>query len=201
MKAVGLPGVLANDDQSLGMLEVAVDVGIEHPVLQPAHAGLFLGQRVGLVFDAQCRRYRCEIAAPQVIALPATTIAEDLVAAMLVADCGHFRRNFTDRGIPVDLFETAIFAASQRTGQPVTAMHVIIELQRLVAGIAARNGVIFVALYPQYLPTILATSLHQHTAIGVAQTAGIWLPKGFVGAFGHRVFSLIRSRAFVAFRV
>ena len=119
------------------MIEIAVHIAAEHAVHHPAPAGLFLPQSIGFILDAKRRHHRPRIGAAQMIALPTAAIAENLVTPMLVTDRGELGSDFADRGIPINRFKAPIGAATQGGCQSITAMNMIIELQGLVAGIAA----------------------------------------------------------------
>ena len=50
-----------------------------------------------------------------------------------------------DRGVPVDLLVAAVGAAAHRRGQPGAVVLVVVEPQRLVAGVALRRRMLLVA--------------------------------------------------------
>ena len=85
-----------------------------------------------------------------------------------------------DRGVPVDLLVAAVGASAHRGGQPAAVVLVVIEPQRLVAGVALRRRMLLVAAD---LGERAALELHDDAAVALAQDAGGRLP-----FTGHRDF-------------
>ena len=85
-EAVGLPRVLAEEKNHLGMLGVAAGVAAVELGVDPHLAGLFLRQGVGGVVRPESGLQGASVDAAEVVALPTAPIEEDRVTAMLVLD-------------------------------------------------------------------------------------------------------------------
>ena len=86
-----LPGVLAQEDAYLAVLEVSMRAHAKHFSGHPEFTGLFLGQGVGTVFYAQAFQPRFNIGSAEVVSLAAATVIENLIASKFVANCIHPR--------------------------------------------------------------------------------------------------------------
>jgi hypothetical protein len=124
------------------------------------------------------------VPAAEVIPLSAAAEVEDRFAAVHVADRRQASGHLADGGVPVDLLEGAVGAAAQRHGQPIRAVLVVIEPQRLVAGIARGDRMGPVAADAREAP---AVELHLDAAVALAQDARGALPVAVSSRFGHRI--------------
>ncbi|MBB4661263.1 hypothetical protein BDZ31_000836 [Conexibacter arvalis] len=185
-----LPRVLAEEERDLGMLEVAARVAAVEVGVDEALAHLLLRQRARAVSRPERRHHRAGVGAAEVVALPAAAVVEDRLAAVLVADGRQPRRDLGDRRLPVDLLEAAVGPAPQRARQPVAAVLVVVEPQRLVAGVTLRGGVGAVAADAR---EAAAVELHLDPAVALAEDARALPPGPLLLRFGHR--STLRSRA------
>ena len=183
--AVALPRVLADEDRDLGVLEVAAHVGAEHLAVDPELAGLLLGEGVRAEPRAEGGPGAGGVGAAEVVPLPAAPVVEDRLPAVGVAHLGEPGRHLGDGGVPVDLLERAVVAAAQRGRQPVPAVLVVVEAQRLLARVALRRRVGLVAADALEAATVVAAEAHLDAAVALAEDAGRWLP----GVVAHVVAS------------
>ena len=116
-EAVALPRVLADEQRHLAVLEVGAHATAEHLAVDPELAGLLLRQRVGAVAAAERTQGGAAVAATEMVALPAAAVIEDRLAAVGVAHRREALGDLADRGVPVDLLERAVGAATQRREQ------------------------------------------------------------------------------------
>ena len=151
-EAVRLPRVLAHEHRDLGVLVVAGRVAArpaEELTVDPELAGLLLRERVRRVDDAERARGRAAVAAAEVVALPAAAVIEDRLAAVRVAD--RRRGAAATSAIAVSQsISSNVPSARRRSGrrQPVAAVLVVVEAQRLLARVALRRRVGLVAADP-----------------------------------------------------
>ena len=190
IQAVGVPGVLAQENHYLGVFEIAMGPTAHQALGHPELAGLLLRQRIGPVAHAQRLHRGARIRTRQMISLTATAVIEDLVAAMRVAYRGQLRSDLADRRIPVNGLVAAIGTSTHRAQQPVGAILIVVQPRSLIAKIAPRAGVRLVTSGPCNRPTILG-ELHLDAAVQRAQHAGGRFPFGIVGS--HRVRSFNQS--------
>src|SRR5262249_4304531 len=142
-----------------------------------------LGNRAGAVLRAERSQGRGAVEAAQVIALAAAAVIEDGVAAVGVADRGQPRRDLGDRRVPVDLLEGPIRAFAQRVEDPLAAaVLVMVEAERLLAGVALGGGMRLVPADLLEPAAGLAPEPDQNPAVTLAQDAGGGLQGG--GAIG-----------------
>ena len=135
--AVAQPRVLADEQRHLAVLEVATDGRTEHPPVHPRLTRLLLGDGTGAEAGAERVERGGGVRAAEVVALPATAVVHDRLAAVLVADRAEPRRDLADRGVPVDLLERAVRPPSQRVQDALAAaVLVVVEAQRLLARVA-----------------------------------------------------------------
>ncbi len=152
LDAVRLPRVLAPEHADLGVLEVGRGVAArpaEQLAVDPELTGLLLGEGVRRVPDAERRAGRPAVPAAEVVALPATAVEQDLVAAVLGDDVLEALGDLGDRGVPVDRLERAVGTAPQRRREPVRAVLVVVDAEALLAGVALRRGMGLVAAHPR----------------------------------------------------
>ena len=81
-KAVRLPGVLADEDRDLAMLEIAVHAGAEHLALHPEFPGFLLRQRIGAELVTDRLQETVGVGAAEVVALSAAAVIENALAAV-----------------------------------------------------------------------------------------------------------------------
>ena len=171
-ETVGLPGVLADEHGDLGLVEVGPHVSAQELAVHEHLTGLLLGQRVRAEGRAQRGAGGAGVGAAEMVPLPAAAVVEDRLAAMLLAD----------RGVPVDLLETAVSAAPQRRGQAVATVLVVVQAQGLLAGVALGGRVGLVASDPFEPAAVVAAQTDLDAAVALAQDAGRRVP----GAVVHR---------------
>src|SRR5439155_5688196 len=121
---------------------------------------------------------RGAVGAAEMIPLAAAAVIEDLVAAPARPDVDEFRRHLADRGVPVDRLEGAVGAAPERAVQPIARRLVEVEPLRLLAEVAARDGVIAVALDLQQVAAVPPADLDLDAAVEAAEDARGLLPVG-----------------------
>src|SRR5690606_6666 len=107
-----------------------------HPVVHPELPGLLLGERAGAVPRPERPHQRPAVRAAEVVALSAAAVIEDRLTARGVAYREQPLGDLGDRRVPVDAFEGAVRAAAQRVGEAVRAVLIVVEPQRLLAGVA-----------------------------------------------------------------
>src|SRR5262249_21952669 len=140
--------------------------------------GLLLRQRIGPVARTK-RLQECTAIRPaEVIALPAATVIEDFVAAVGVADVLEALGYLDNRCVPVDLFVGSVGASAHRRGQSGPVVLIVVQPQRLVAGVTLRTGMLLVAPYTGQLAVFY---LHDDAAVAFAEDACGGLPIS-----GHR---------------
>ncbi len=89
-----------------------------------------------------------------------------------------------NRGVPVDFLVAAVGAPAHRRGQPVAVVLVVVQPQRLVAGVALRGGMVLVAAD---LGELAAVELHDDAAVAFAQDARGGLPVAESQSPGHHL--------------
>jgi len=72
------------------------------------------------------------------VTLAAAAVVEDRLASMLVADRREAPGNLVYCGVPADLFEGAVFLASERRRDPIGSVLVVVEPMRLLACVSLR---------------------------------------------------------------
>ena len=138
-EALRHPGVLADEHRHLGVLELAAGVAAVEVGVDPRLAGFLLRQRIGAVARAERLEERAAVRAAEVVTLAAAAVVEDLVPAVGVADALEAGGDLGDRGVPVDFLVAAVGPSTHRGGQAVAVVLVVIQAQRLVAGVALRR--------------------------------------------------------------
>jgi hypothetical protein len=182
--AVRLPGVLAEEDRHFGVFEVAGGVAAGQVRVDPTLAGLLLSERIGAVAGAEGPHQGAAVGAAEMVALPATAVEEDGLAAVRVAHGHEPLGDLGDGRVPVDRGVAAVGFAAQRCRQPVAAVLVVVETQRLVAGVSGGGDVVLVAAD---LDEPASVPLDLDAAVVLAQDARALVP-GVVGP-GHRLSS------------
>src|SRR5690606_36447475 len=108
-----------------------------------------LSQGTRAVPPAERPEHRQAVRTAQVVALSAAAVVQERFAAMGVADRAQAGGDFGDRGVPADLVGGAVGAAAQRAQDAtVVTVLVVVEAQRLLAGVALAGGVGLVAADP-----------------------------------------------------
>ncbi len=100
---------------------------------------------------------------------------------MGVAHPGQPFGDLGDGGVPIDLFVCAVGAAPHGRGEAVAAVLVVVEPQRLLAGVALRADVLLVAADTGKPPPV---EPHFYPTVRLTENAGGLVPGGRVG--GHR---------------
>src|SRR5262249_39705798 len=85
------------------------------------------------------------------------------------------------RRLPVDLLEAAVAAPAERFREPVRTVLVVVEPERLLAGVPLRGRMRVVAAHVHQAPPVRAAELHLDAAVALAQDAGGRLPVGGAG--------------------
>ncbi len=130
------PRVLADEHRHFGVLEfpsgvAAVEVGVD-----PGLTRLLLRERIGAVVRAECLQEGTAVCATEMVALPAATVVEDLVAAVGVGDASEAGRNLDNGRVPVDLLVVTVWPSAHRRSQPAAVVLIVVQAQRLVAGVS-----------------------------------------------------------------
>ena len=172
-EALRLPGVLADEDEDLGVLHVAAGVAAVEAGVDVELAGLLLRERARAKARAERAQDRAAVGPAEMVALAAAAVIEDRLSAVLVTYRCEPLRDLGDRGVPVDLLEAAVLAPAQRRGQAVTAVLVVVEPEGLVAGVPLRCRVGLVAAD---LLERAPLELDLDPAVALAQDAGGLLP-------------------------
>src|SRR3954452_5239257 len=172
-KALRHPRVLPDEHRHFGVLELAAGVAAVEVGVDPRLAGLLLGERVRAVVRTKHLEERAAVRAAKMVALPAAAVVEDLVTAVGVGDALEARRDLRNCGVPVDFLIATIWASAHGRGQPVAVVLVVIQPQRLVAGVALRGGMVLVATD---LGEVTAVELHDDAAVALAEDACGLLP-------------------------
>src|SRR6266850_5946284 len=145
----------------------------EHPAVDPEIAGLLLGKRIEGVARSQRAQQAGDIGAAGMIALAATAIERKALAAVRGMDLAHPLGDLGDRRLPRDLFEGAVGPPPQRRGQPVLVMGIVGNPRRLVAQVALRLWIRFVAAH---LDDAAVLDRDLEAAIHVAEVARRLVP-------------------------
>src|SRR6185295_14770013 len=111
-----------------------------------------LRERTRAVAGPERLQRRAGVRAAEVVPLPASAVIEDRLAAVRVPDRREPRRDFPDRGVPVDLLERAVGTPPQWRRQPVRPVLVVVDAERLVARVAARRRMRLVAADARDVP-------------------------------------------------
>src|ERR1700756_3640721 len=123
------------------------------------------------------------------VALPAAAVVEGLVSAVAVADVLEPLGDLDNRGVPVDLLKGSVGASAHRRSQASAVVLVMIQPQRLVAGVTLRPGMLLVAPDARQSAVL---DLHDDAAVAFAQDACGGLP--FTGHRGSS-FPTLRPAA------
>jgi hypothetical protein len=186
-EAMGEPGILAEEDGDLAVLEVAAREGAGHLRRDPGLARLLLGERVRAMARADGRPQRTRIAGREMVALPAAPVVEDRLPAVQVADRSEPLRDLADRRAPVDRLEASVRPATKGRRQPIGVVLVVVETRRLLAGIPRRARMGLVAADPPEPTAVDAAELDLDSAVALAEDAGARAPgrRDFGGGHGH----------------
>src|SRR5262249_36767207 len=117
----------------------------------------------------------------EMVPLPAAAVVEDRLPAVGIADGREAFRDLADRRVPVDLLEAAVAAPAKRFREPVWTVLVVVEPERLLAGVPLRGRMRVVAAHAHQAPPVRAAELHLDAAVALAQDAGGRLPVGDAG--------------------
>jgi hypothetical protein len=177
-EALRHPRVLADEHRHLGALELASGVSPVEGVLNPRLARLLLRQRARAVARSERPQERSAVAAPEMVALPATAVEEDRLPPVLVADLREPSGDLGDRGVPADLLIAPVRPAPHRTSQTVRTVLIVVQPHRLIARIALAPRVRLVTADPLQ-PTPVQLDLD--SAVALAQDAGSLRPRRPVG--------------------
>jgi hypothetical protein len=176
LEAVRLPGVLAQQQHDLGVLVVARRVRAVQRLVDEELAALLLGQRQRAELRPETGVERQAVRPAEVVPLPAGAVVEDRLAAVTVDDALDTGGHLGDGRVPVDLLVRPVRPAAQRRRQAVPAVLVVVEAQRLLAGVALRGRVRLVAPDPFETAPVLTPLADLDAAVDVAEDAGGLLP-------------------------
>jgi len=95
------------------MLELAARVAAVEVRVDPVLAGLLLRERVRSIPRTDRLQERAAVCTAEVVTLTATSVVEDLVPAMVVADAFEPFGDLRNRGVPVDFLIAAVVAPPQ----------------------------------------------------------------------------------------
>ena len=110
------------------------------------------------------------------IALTATTVVENFVAAVGIANAFKARHDLARRRVPVNFFERPVCASPQWRGDAVFAVLVMIETRGFLTQIALGGRVVFVTANSHDFAVITTPGLHFNAAIEFAQDACACVP-------------------------
>ena len=176
--AVGDPRVLAHEQRHLAVLEVAAQRNAEHLAHDQHLAGLLLRDGVRLEPGTERGERRRAIDATQVVSLPAAAVVDDRLTSVGIPHGGQPLGHLADRRVPVDLLVRPVRPPAQRAQQPLTApVLVVVEAQRLLAGVALRRRMGLVASDPFEGPAVAAET-DLHPAVALTQDARRLMPLG-----------------------
>src|SRR5215469_11267297 len=102
------------------------------------------------------------------VPLAAAPVIENARAAPGVAYSGKARRDFANRGVPIDLFEGSVGLAPKRCRQAIPPVLVKVQTLRFLACVAVRCGRGAVTSYPR---DVAVFDLYFDSAIDRAQDA------------------------------
>src|SRR5829696_6891880 len=102
------------------------------------------------------------------VTLPAAAVVEDLVSAVGIGNALEARGNLGNRSVPVNFLVAAVRTPAHGRGQPVAVVLIVVQSQRLVAGVALRGGMVLVAAD---LDEVTAVDLHDDATVALAQDA------------------------------
>ena len=189
------PRVLARKERDLAVLEVAAQRRAEHLAHHQHLAGLLLRDGVRLEPNTERALGRRAIGAAEMVALPAAAVVDDRLAAMGVANRRQPLGDLANGGVPVDLLEGSVGSSAQRAQQPLTAtVLVVVEAERLLAGVALRRRVGLVATDPFEGPPV-GSQADLDPAVALAQDAGGLMPLGRSAPRSRRSSSSLLDRA------
>ena len=172
-EALRHPRVLADEHRDLGVFELAAGVPPVEVGVDPRLAGLLLRERVRPVVRTKHLEEGAAVGAAEMVTLPAAAVVEDLVPAVGIGDALEARGDLGNRGVPVDFLVAAVGTPAHGGGQPIAVVLVVVQPQRLVAGVTLRGGMVLVAAD---LGEVATVELHDDAAVAFAQDAGGGLP-------------------------
>src|SRR5215467_5713810 len=178
-ETVRLPRILAHEQGHFTVLEIAPYRRAEHEAVDPGLAGLLLrdGARPELRAERAQRRRAVEPA--EMVSLPTAPVVEDGLAPVGVPHRREPRGDFGDRGVPIDLLEGTVSAATQRPEHALTAsVLIVIQAERLLTGVALRGGVRLVASDLLETAAVVTAELDEDAAIALAEDARRRFPVG-----------------------
>jgi hypothetical protein len=135
-EAMRLPGVLADEQCHLGVLEVRMRAAGEHLALHPKLAGFFLRQCIRAPGLAQGLEKGVGVHAAQMVALAATAVVDDAFVAVPGTDGLELVGDFANRHLPRDGLIAAIWTPAHRRSKSVSAILIEVEPLRLFAQVA-----------------------------------------------------------------
>ena len=108
-------------DVLCGMARLAA----EHVAIDPEVAGFLLRKGIEDAARTQRAQQSTGVGTAGVVALPATTVKGDSLAAISVDDVSQPLCDFCDRHVPLDFIEAAVGATAQRGREPIPVMRII----------------------------------------------------------------------------
>ena len=158
--AVGEPGILAEEERHLAVLEVGARVAAHHLRGDPELAGLLLREGVRAVHRAEHGAGRAAVRARQVVALAAAAVVEDRLRRR--ARRAPRRSAPPPRGSPCpSRSPRSCRPARRRSGCVSRCGPVLVEVEArgLLAGVALRRRMRVVAAHPDEAAAVLAAEL------------------------------------------
>ena len=187
--AVAHPGVLADEERHFAGIELTANRIAEHDPVDPDLAALLLADGAAAEPATEALVERRSVGTAQVVALSATAVVHDLVAAVRVTDGAQALGDLPDGRVPVDLFEGAVLASPERVEDSFASpVLVVAEPKCLLARVSLRRRVILVAADAfERLAVVAETDLD--AAVALTEDAGGLLPR----RLGGRVGGLLRG--------
>ena len=143
--AVADARVRAHHQQEARVLEIGVEEGggrrVEHPLVHQEVLRLLLGQRVEPALRAEAGEPGEAVGGVHVVGLPADPHQADRPWRVLLPDRAEPVRDLGDRRLPGHPLESAVLAPAQRVLDALGVVDVVPDRERLVADVAARDGV------------------------------------------------------------
>src|SRR6202040_3883378 len=115
-KAMRDPWVGPDHEQQIAVVDIlggVTGLTAEHMAVDPEVAGLLLRQRVEDIARTERAQERVGIGAAGVVALPATAIERQALAAVPVDQVSHPPGDLGNRDVPRDRIESAVGATTQ----------------------------------------------------------------------------------------
>jgi hypothetical protein len=110
------------------------------------------------------------------VPLPAATVVENRGSAVCVPHGGKTSRYLSNCRVPIDLLEAAVFPTTERRGDSVRPVLIVVEAVGLLTSVALGGGVRFVPSNSSEVALSLTAQLHLETAIALTENARCFIP-------------------------